>query len=57
MADPEGHHRAPDAAVLSGFREKLQILGQPVVRRYSGGRDIDAGCGMLAAKGLNSGGP
>jgi 23S rRNA (adenine2503-C2)-methyltransferase len=50
VADPEGIFRAPDEAALSDFRERLQILGQPVVRRYSGGRDIDAGCGMLAAR-------
>jgi 23S rRNA (adenine2503-C2)-methyltransferase len=50
VADPEGRFVAPDEVALSGFRSKLQVLGQPVVRRYSGGRDIDAGCGMLAAK-------
>ena len=50
VADPEGHFRPPDAEALSAFRQGLQILGQPVVRRYSGGRDIDAGCGMLAAR-------
>jgi 23S rRNA (adenine2503-C2)-methyltransferase len=51
VADPGGVFRAPDAEALSRFRGALQILGQPVVRRYSGGRDIDAGCGMLAARG------
>ncbi len=51
VADPGGSLVAPNEATLSAFREKLQVLGQPVVRRYSGGRDIDAGCGMLAAKG------
>ena len=50
VADPEGAFRAPDAQTLTAFRGALQILGQPVVRRYSGGRDIDAGCGMLAAR-------
>jgi 23S rRNA (adenine2503-C2)-methyltransferase len=52
VADPEGRYAPPDEGTLSKFREKLQILGQPVVRRYSGGRDIDAGCGMLAGKSL-----
>ena len=33
------------------FREALvRELPQPVARRYSGGKDIDAACGMLAAK-------
>jgi 23S rRNA (adenine2503-C2)-methyltransferase len=50
VADPSGRFRAPQAEALSAFRGSLQILGQPVVRRYSGGRDIDAGCGMLAAR-------
>ncbi len=52
VADPTGEFRAPSAAQLSGFRSQLQILGQPIVRRYSGGRDVDAGCGMLAARAL-----
>jgi 23S rRNA (adenine2503-C2)-methyltransferase len=49
VADPEGHFHAPNSAALSTFRERLRILGQPVVHRYSGGRDVNAGCGMLAA--------
>jgi 23S rRNA (adenine2503-C2)-methyltransferase len=49
VADPDGLFRPPDEAKLSEFRSHLAILGQPVVRRYSGGRDVRAGCGMLAA--------
>jgi 23S rRNA (adenine2503-C2)-methyltransferase len=48
VADPDGRFRAPSEAKLSEFRSSLAILGQPVVRRYSGGRDVRAGCGMLA---------
>jgi len=32
------------------FRNWLSSAGFPVVRRYSGGSDIDAACGQLAAK-------
>ena len=36
-----------------GFRDALTAeLGMPVVRRYSGGQDIDGGCGMLAGKAI-----
>ena len=31
------------------FVDALQPLGAPIVRRYSGGKDVDAACGMLAA--------
>ena len=34
---------------LAAFRDALDALGVPVVRRYSGGRDIGAACGTLAA--------
>ena len=54
VADPDGAFRPPSEVKLSEFRSHLAILGQPVVRRYSGGRDIRAGCGMLAASGLGS---
>jgi 23S rRNA (adenine2503-C2)-methyltransferase len=52
VADPDGAFRPPSEQRLSEFRSQLAILGQPVVRRYSGGRDIRAGCGMLAATGV-----
>lgn len=48
-ARPGGYPRAtPDE--LDGFRDALQVLGAPIVRRYSGGRERHAACGMLAAQ-------
>jgi 23S rRNA (adenine2503-C2)-methyltransferase len=47
--DASGELRPPDAAELAAFRTALQALGQPIVRRYSGGKDVQAACGMLAA--------
>jgi 23S rRNA (adenine2503-C2)-methyltransferase len=47
--DASGQFQPPSAEELSRFRELLQPLGQPIVRRYSGGKDVNAGCGMLAA--------
>lgn len=35
---------------LANFRDHLRALGQPVVRRYSGGRNRHAACGMLASR-------
>jgi 23S rRNA (adenine2503-C2)-methyltransferase len=49
VADPSGRFRPPGAEALSDFRTALAALKQPVARRYSGGRDVNAGCGMLAA--------
>ncbi len=49
VADPTGCFRAPAAGRLSDFRSALAALRQPVARRYSGGREVNAGCGMLAA--------
>ncbi len=55
--DPTGRFRPPDAAELNAFRDALTAeLGMPVVRRYSGGQDIDGGCGMLAGKAVGAGG-
>jgi len=49
--DPTGRFRPPTAAELNGFRDALRAeLGMPVVGRYSGGQDIDGGCGMLAGR-------
>lgn len=42
--------RRADDAELEAFRDALQVLGVPIVRRYSGGRNRDAACGMLAAR-------
>ena len=36
------------------FRLQLISAGFPVVRRYSGGADIDAACGQLAARASTS---
>ena len=47
--DATGRFQPPTSAELSTFRDALRKeLGMPVVRRYSGGQDIDGGCGMLA---------
>jgi len=49
VTDPTGRWQPPDAAELASFRDALQILGAPVVRRYSGGKEIGAACGTLEA--------
>ncbi len=47
--DPTGRFRPPSREDLDRFRDALRDhLGQPVVRRYSGGQDIQAACGLLA---------
>ena len=47
--DPTGRWRPPDRAEMDAFRDALRHhLAMPVVRRYSGGQDIDAACGQLA---------
>lgn len=40
--------RPPTDEERSRFHDRLAKLGVPVVRRYSGGKDIDAACGQLA---------
>lgn len=46
-----GGYRPPSAEELKAFRSALKAsLGQPMARRYSGGSDVDAACGMLAAR-------
>lgn len=45
----------PSAAELEGFLDALQALGQPVVRRYSGGKQKQAACGMLASTQVQGG--
>jgi 23S rRNA (adenine2503-C2)-methyltransferase len=48
--DPSGRFNPPTTAEYNAFRDVLRAeLGMPVARRYSGGRDIHAACGMLAA--------
>ncbi len=49
VTDPTGRFRPPTPAEMASFRDALTVhLGQPVVRRYSGGADIQAACGTLA---------
>lgn len=49
--DATGKYQPPEAEELERFRDHLQILGCPVVRRYSGGKAVEAACGMLANAG------
>ncbi|HMA91079.1 MAG TPA: radical SAM protein [Polyangiaceae bacterium] len=46
---PEDPFRRADEAEAEAFRLALVAGGFPVVRRYSGGADIGAACGQLAA--------
>jgi 23S rRNA (adenine2503-C2)-methyltransferase len=47
--DPTGRFQPPSDAELNAFRDALRAkVAMPVARRYSGGRDIAAACGMLA---------
>ncbi len=49
VSDPTGRFHPPTSAEMKAFRDALtRHLGQPVVRRYSGGADIQAACGTLA---------
>ncbi|MDP2341609.1 MAG: radical SAM protein [Deltaproteobacteria bacterium] len=45
----EGGFTPPSSSELAAFLDALQALGQPVVRRYSGGKGKQAACGMLAS--------
>jgi 23S rRNA (adenine2503-C2)-methyltransferase len=49
VVDETGKYRPPSPEELATFRDALDALGAPVVRRYSGGKDIAAACGTLAA--------
>jgi 23S rRNA (adenine2503-C2)-methyltransferase len=49
VTDPTGKYLPPTPEELSAFRDHLQILKSPVARRYSGGKEIGAACGTLAA--------
>ena len=49
VTDPSGKYLPPTDAELSAFRDHLQILRAPIARRYSGGKEIGAACGTLAA--------
>jgi len=51
VTDPTGRFAPPTAGEMGSFRDALtRHLGQPVVRRYSGGADIQAACGTLAGE-------
>lgn len=49
VTDPSGKYLPPTAEELSAFRDHLQVLKAPIARRYSGGKEIHAACGTLAA--------
>jgi 23S rRNA (adenine2503-C2)-methyltransferase len=51
--DASGRFRPPSDDEWKAFRDALarELPGVPVVRRYSGGQDEHAACGMLAARG------
>lgn len=52
--DATGRFKPPDDAERNAFRDVLRKhLRAPVLRRYSGGKDIEAACGMLAANTAN----
>ncbi len=47
--DPSGKYCPPSPEELKMFRDALRLhLAAPVARRYSGGKDIGAACGLLA---------
>jgi 23S rRNA (adenine2503-C2)-methyltransferase len=50
--DATGRFRPPTEPEWNAFRDLLAVAlpGQPIVRRYSGGQDRHAACGMLASK-------
>jgi 23S rRNA (adenine2503-C2)-methyltransferase len=49
VTDPTGRFQPPSLSELKSFRDALsRHVGQPIVRRYSGGKDIQAACGTLA---------
>jgi 23S rRNA (adenine2503-C2)-methyltransferase len=52
----EGGFRRADDAERKEFMARLQVLGVPIVRRYSGGAGRHAACGMLAATRFSEGG-
>ncbi len=49
VTDETGTYRRATPEELGAFRDALAALGVPVVRRYSGGAEIAAACGTLAA--------
>lgn len=54
--DPAERFRPPSDSERNAFRDALRRhLHAPVARRYSGGADIGAACGMLAGKRIGGG--
>lgn len=53
-ARADGFRRATNAE-RNAFHDALQVLGAPVVRRYSVGASRNAACGMLAATAVDPG--
>jgi 23S rRNA (adenine2503-C2)-methyltransferase len=52
VTDPTGRFHPPTVEEMKAFRDALtRYVGQPVVRRYSGGKEIQAACGTLAGVG------
>lgn len=47
---PGYDEKAPEAGVMTAFRDRLNALGITATIRASRGEDIDAACGMLAGK-------
>jgi 23S rRNA (adenine2503-C2)-methyltransferase len=48
--DATGEFLPPSDTERQTFRDALTVeLQMPIVRRYSGGKDVNAACGMLAA--------
>ncbi|MDB4928051.1 MAG: methyltransferase [Myxococcaceae bacterium] len=43
-------YRPPTAEERDRFHDRLAQMGVPVIRRYSGGKDIGAACGQLATE-------
>jgi 23S rRNA (adenine2503-C2)-methyltransferase len=51
VTDPTGRFHPTSGEEMRCFRDALtRFVGQPVVRRYSGGADIRAACGTLAGE-------
>ncbi len=52
VTDYTGRFQPPAADEVRAFRDALtRYVGQPIIRRYSGGKDIRAACGTLAGEG------
>ena len=49
VTDETGRYQRASDEELGAFRDALAALGIPVARRYSGGAEIGAACGTLAA--------